>query len=154
MVWQTWNEAGNCTIAVKSQIFTTCLIPLCVFIPGLKYCPLLLSQATTPGFWFSRTSSMNDFERCMLCFVNFKLWDLYHWIFSRREFMSTCQRMLQKDPVCYKRYDCVSPKFIDWNPNPQCDNTDRWLGLESKALLSGISALKKDPRSSLAPPTI
>ena len=38
----------------------------------------------------------------------------------------------------------VSPKFTCWNPNTQCDGVRRQLGHEGRALVNGISALRKE----------
>ena len=47
-----------------------------------------------------------------------------------------------------------SPKFVCWNPNPQCELRDgstfgRWLGYESGVLVNKISDLEKEPQRAL-----
>ena len=55
------------------------------------------------------------------------------------------------------RFECLClPKFLFWNPHPQCDSIRRWaFGHEGGAFMNGVSALLKEtPGSSRAPSTL
>ena len=63
----------------------------------------------------------------------------------------------QKQGHCYELNVCVSLKFICWNPDPQFDSIRRWvfwrfLDLEGRDLMSGISVLIKRPQRALSQP--
>lgn len=106
----------NCTIVVKSSMFTIYLVNPSV--PSFLVQILSLIFSIRQQFWSSGQVAHplgTIFWEIYVVFIVFKLG------VHKRTLHRGCWRVL-----CYRLNVCVPSKSIGWNPNPKCDDIKRW----------------------------